>query len=88
MASCFFTFCKVSEEQGNADLQAELATEQKRVQRILGDLAVMEGAGQLYLLNDRAVLDDLQLDPEQRRVTSKSHPSPQVSDDAHPSSGL
>ena len=46
--------------------QAELLDTKQRVEKILGDLAVLRAASQLYLLCQPAVLDDLHLDDEQR----------------------
>ncbi|MBS0265922.1 MAG: protein kinase [Planctomycetes bacterium] len=46
--------------------QAELVDAKQHVEAILADLAVLRAAGQLYLLVQPAVLDDLQLDGEQR----------------------
>jgi serine/threonine protein kinase len=45
---------------------AELAATRTRVQQILDDLAVLQGAGQHALLKEPAVLDDLRLQPGQR----------------------
>ena len=49
--------------------QADLAGTEARVKRILEDLVLMQGAGQLLLLKDkdRAVLDDLRLSIEQAK---------------------
>jgi hypothetical protein len=47
--------------------QAELNDTKTRVETILADLAVLQGAGQLFLLDNPAVRDDLGLDNEQRR---------------------
>ena len=47
-------------------IQAELDETRKRVQRVLGDLAVLQGAGQFALLKEPAVHDALGLTPEQR----------------------
>ena len=46
--------------------QAELVAVQERLKKILDDLTVLEGAGQLILLADRRVQDDLALDDAQR----------------------
>jgi serine/threonine protein kinase len=46
--------------------QTELAVTRDRVQKILDDLVVLQGAGQLFLLNEQAVLEDLRLSPDQR----------------------
>jgi serine/threonine protein kinase len=47
--------------------QAELVATQERVKKLLTDLAVLQGAGQLWLLSQPAVLDDLGLTDEQRK---------------------
>jgi serine/threonine protein kinase len=47
--------------------QADLSDTKKRVETILADLAVLQGAGQLFLLGNPAVLDDLGLDAERRK---------------------
>jgi serine/threonine protein kinase len=46
--------------------QQELEATRTRARKILADLAVLQGAGQLHLLKEPAVLDDLQLDEGQR----------------------
>ena len=51
----------------NAGAQAELSATRDRVQKILGDLAMLEGVGQVFLLGERAVLDDLGLSEEERQ---------------------
>jgi eukaryotic-like serine/threonine-protein kinase len=48
------------------DAQVELAATRDRVKKVLDELAVMQGAGQLFLLKNAVVLDDLGLDDEQR----------------------
>jgi serine/threonine protein kinase len=45
--------------------QEELKSTRDRVKKILTDLAVLQGAGQFYLLNNPAVLEDLRLSAEQ-----------------------
>jgi serine/threonine protein kinase len=55
----------------DSDAQAELAATQTRVKKILDDLAVLEGAGALHLLGQRAVLHDLGLSEEQRARTAE-----------------
>jgi serine/threonine protein kinase len=46
---------------------ADLVATQDRVKRILSDLALLNGAGQLDLLSQAAVLDDLRATEEQRK---------------------
>jgi serine/threonine protein kinase len=46
--------------------QAELATTRDRVQKIVADLAALQGAGSFFLLANTAVLDDLHVLAEQR----------------------
>jgi hypothetical protein len=53
--------------------RAELAATRARVEGILADLAVLEGAGQLFLLAEPAVLDDLRLTDEQRGRVAELH---------------
>jgi len=53
-------------QQDNPAALAELSTTRDRVARILADLAVLRGAGHVYLLADPAVMDDLKLTAEQR----------------------
>ena len=50
----------------NPDAQAELAATRNRVQSILADLAVMQGAWRHLILRNPAVQDDLRLAPSQR----------------------
>jgi serine/threonine protein kinase len=47
-------------------LQSELAASHHRVETILSELSALEGTGQLVLLGDHAVQDDLGLNPGQR----------------------
>ncbi len=47
-------------------LQSELAASRRRVEVILAELSALEGTGQLILLGDRAVQDDLGLTSAQR----------------------
>jgi len=52
------------------EAQAELAITRDNVKRILSDLAVLQGAAHLFLLNHHDVLNDLELHgPDRRRVT-------------------
>jgi eukaryotic-like serine/threonine-protein kinase len=52
--------------RGDPEAQTELVATQERVQKVLADLAVLQGAGNLHLLSQPAVLDDLTLTGEQR----------------------
>jgi serine/threonine protein kinase len=63
----------IEQREDDPTAQVELAATRARVEKILADLAVLEGAGQLFLLSDSAVLDDLHLTEEQRdKVTDLS----------------
>jgi serine/threonine protein kinase len=55
-------------QQGSDDpeFQADLAATRDRIEKILADLAVIEGAGQLFMLSFPDVLDDLEATPGQR----------------------
>ncbi|HKB02099.1 MAG TPA: serine/threonine-protein kinase [Gemmataceae bacterium] len=48
-------------------VQAEFTAAGERVKKILEDLAVLEGAGPLFLLNNPEVLDDLPVTDDQRQ---------------------
>jgi len=52
--------------QGDPDAQADLTGTRDHVKRILNDLAVIQGAGHLYLLKNHDVLDDLKLHGDER----------------------
>ena len=56
----------VAQHRGNPSSQAELVKVQDRLKKILDDLTVLEGAGQLILLSDRRVQTDLGMDKAQR----------------------
>jgi serine/threonine protein kinase len=56
----------IEQRRDDPDAQAELTATQARVKTILADLAVLQGAGQFYLLSLPAVLDDLCLSGEDR----------------------
>jgi serine/threonine protein kinase len=51
--------------RGNAGSRAELASTRDRVKSILGDLAVLQGAGQHFLLKRPPVLADMKVSKEQ-----------------------
>jgi hypothetical protein len=58
---------KLIEQRGdNPAARADLETTRLKVQKILSDLAVLEGARPLYLLTDPDVLEDLRPTAEQR----------------------
>ena len=57
----------IAQRRGNPSSQSELIAVQNRLQKILDDLSVLEGAGQLVLLSEPLVQADLALDGAQRR---------------------
>jgi hypothetical protein len=57
----------IEQRQNDPGAQAELRDTTERVETILGDLAVLRAAGELYLLAQPSALDDLRLDEGQRR---------------------
>ena len=57
----------ITERRGNPSSQAELVAVQDRLKKILDELTVLEGAGQIILLSDRRVQADVALDDAQRR---------------------
>jgi eukaryotic-like serine/threonine-protein kinase len=56
----------IERRRGDPDAQEGLLETSNRVEKILADLAVLRAAGQLNLLSQAAVLDDLGLDERQR----------------------
>src|SRR5262249_55303662 len=64
------TFIELRRDDPRA--QAVLAEVRDRVQTIVNDLAVLQGAGQSLLLRESAVLDDLKATPEQRQKLEAS----------------
>ena len=56
----------VAQRSGNPSSQAELVAAQERLKKMLNDLTVLEGAGQVIVLADRRVQDDLALNDAQR----------------------
>jgi eukaryotic-like serine/threonine-protein kinase len=67
LESALADFQRFIEQRGDDPAaKDELAATRARVQKILGDLAVLQGAGQFALLKEPAVLDDLRLEPDQR----------------------
>jgi serine/threonine protein kinase len=64
----------IEQRRDDPDAQAALRETRDRVKKILSDLAVLQGAGQIFLLLNPAVLDDLRLSEEQRgRVAELKH---------------
>jgi serine/threonine protein kinase len=61
----------IEQRRDDPAAQAELAASQARVQQILDDLAVLQGAGQHKLLKERAVLADLRLEQGQGEMIQK-----------------
>ena len=57
----------VAQRRGDPSRQNELIAVQNRLKKILDDLSVLEGAGQLVLLSEPRVQADLVLDDDQRR---------------------
>lgn len=56
-----------SQRRENPSSQSELIAVQDRLKKILDDLSAIEGAGQLILLSNRQVQEDLGLDSAQRK---------------------
>jgi eukaryotic-like serine/threonine-protein kinase len=57
----------IAQRRGNSSSQSELIAVQDKLKKILDDLSVLEGAGQLILLSNRVVQADLALDDAQRK---------------------
>ena len=62
----------VEQRRDDPGAQAELRDTTRRVETILADLAVLRAAGELYLLGQPSVLDDLRLDEGQRAKVATS----------------
>jgi hypothetical protein len=61
----------IAQHQGDPNREAELLSVQKRLRKVLDDLSVMEGAGQLVLLGEKSVQADLALgESERKRIDS------------------
>jgi len=56
----------IEHRRDEPEAQAELAATRDRVQKILTDLAVLQGAAHVFLLQEPDVLDDLAVNDEQR----------------------
>ncbi len=57
----------VEQRRSDPNAQAELRDTTRRIETILADLAVLRAAGELFLLAQPSALEDLRLDPVQRR---------------------
>src|SRR5262249_50784662 len=57
----------IEQRRDDPGARKDLDATRARVEKILADLAVLQGAGQLFLLDASAVLDDLRLSAEQRQ---------------------
>jgi serine/threonine protein kinase len=75
LESALSYYQKFSEERhDDPAAQATLNATRDRVNKILSDLAVLEGAGQLALLTDASVLDDLQPSaPQREQIAELAH---------------
>jgi serine/threonine protein kinase len=60
----------LQQESDDPEFKADLAATRDRIQRILADLSVLEGSGQLAYLSQPEVLDDLEATPDQRKQLS------------------
>jgi serine/threonine protein kinase len=56
----------IEQTEDDPNAQAGLTTARSDVAKIIDDLAAIQGAGQLFLLGEQSVLDDLQLKPGQK----------------------
>ena len=56
----------IDQRREDASAQAELEATRDRVSQIVADLAILQGAGQIFLLKQEAVLEDLRVSAEQR----------------------
>ncbi len=56
----------IEQRRDDPGAQTHLAATRDRVLKIIDDLAVLQGAGQFFLLKEKDVLDDLDLSVEQR----------------------
>jgi serine/threonine protein kinase len=57
----------ITENRGDASSQAELVAVEQRLKKILNELSVLEGAGQIVLLAEPDVWNDLALTEEQKK---------------------
>jgi serine/threonine protein kinase len=57
----------IAQRRDDPSAQAELIAVEKRIKKVLDDLSLLEGAGQLILLSDRRIQDDLGLNDSQRK---------------------
>ena len=61
----------IDQRRDNPAAQEELRETKARVQKIIGDLALLQGAAQIRLLGEPAVLDDLDLTDSQRATVNE-----------------
>ena len=57
----------IAQRRDDPSAQADLIAVEKRIKKVLDDLSLLEGAGQLILLSDRRIQDDLGLTDQQRQ---------------------
>jgi eukaryotic-like serine/threonine-protein kinase len=57
----------IAQYEGDPNRESELLSVQKRLQKVLEDLAVLEGAGQFILLGEKSVQADLGLDESRKK---------------------
>jgi predicted nucleic acid-binding Zn ribbon protein len=59
----------ITQRRGDPSAQADLIAVEKRIKKVLDDLSLLEGAGQLILLSDHRIQDDLELtDPQRKQI--------------------
>jgi len=56
----------IDQRRDDPATQADLTETRDRVKRLLSDLSILQGAGQLFYLTQQSVADDLHLTPNQR----------------------
>jgi serine/threonine protein kinase len=57
----------IAQYEDDPNRESELLSVQKRLQKVLEDLAAIEGTGQLILLGEKSVQDDLALDESKKK---------------------
>jgi eukaryotic-like serine/threonine-protein kinase len=61
----------IEQRRGDESAQSALIATRERVKRLLADLAVLQGAGQLFYLTQATVADELRLSADQRALLAK-----------------